>query len=203
MTTDVAALYVEAGGVYAGLPGVDVWDASRDARTYAGPLPVVAHPPCARWSRLAGFCEARYGLRRGDDGGTFAAALEAVRTWGGVLEHPAWSNAWRAFDLAPPSARAGWQRTLDGAWVCEVEQVHFGHEARKATWLYAVRCALPDLWSGPKRKPVARWRISRSASSRETYRDRLEEPEIEKAARIATPAAFRDVLLAMARSVAR
>ena len=43
----VAALYVEKGGVYYGLPGVDPWDEERDARLYDGPWRVVAHPPCA------------------------------------------------------------------------------------------------------------------------------------------------------------
>lgn len=50
--TTVAALYVEAGGSYYGLPGVDPWDETRDARLYAGPWPVVAHPPCQRWGKL-------------------------------------------------------------------------------------------------------------------------------------------------------
>src|SRR5947208_16581661 len=98
----IAALFVEPNGVYAGLPDVDVRDEARDARLYEGPWPVVAHPPCARWSRLAGFCEARYGLLRGADGGCFAAALEAVRTFGGVLEHPAYSAAWDAHGLPEP-----------------------------------------------------------------------------------------------------
>ena len=48
----VAALYVEPDGAYIGLPGVDPWDERRDARTYAGPHPVVAHPPCQRWGRF-------------------------------------------------------------------------------------------------------------------------------------------------------
>src|SRR5437588_11753206 len=63
----VAALYVDPNGVYANLPGVEVWDEARDARLYAGPWPVVAHPPCARWCRLAGFVESRFGYKRGDD----------------------------------------------------------------------------------------------------------------------------------------
>lgn len=34
--TTIAALYVESGGCYFGLAGVDPWDKSRDARLYAG-----------------------------------------------------------------------------------------------------------------------------------------------------------------------
>ena len=49
----VAALYVETNGSYFGLPGVDPWDEPRDARLYAGPHPVVAHPPCQRWGQMA------------------------------------------------------------------------------------------------------------------------------------------------------
>ena len=84
----VAALYVIEGGPYFGLPGVDPWPESRDARLYAGPYPVVAHPPCARWSRLAGLVEQRWGHKRGDDGGCFAAALASVRRWGGGIGAP-------------------------------------------------------------------------------------------------------------------
>ena len=45
----IAALYVEPAGCYIGQPGIDPWDEARDARQYAGPHPVVAHPPCQRW----------------------------------------------------------------------------------------------------------------------------------------------------------
>ena len=45
----IAALYVQTGGAYYGLPDVDPWDEARDARLYAGPHPVVAHPPCGQW----------------------------------------------------------------------------------------------------------------------------------------------------------
>lgn len=95
----VAVLYAYADGPYAGLDGIDVWDVTRDARTYAGDAPVVAHPPCARWCRLAGFVESRWGHRREDDDGCFASALRALYRCGGVLEHPAYSDAWSAYGL--------------------------------------------------------------------------------------------------------
>lgn len=85
----VAALFVETGGAYFGLDGVEPWDRTRDARTYAGPHPVVAHPPCERWGRYWGGAPLTSPrLRLGDDGGCFATALHAVRLFGGVLEHP-------------------------------------------------------------------------------------------------------------------
>lgn len=102
----IAALFVARRGVYAQLEGVDLWDERRDARTYAGPWPVVAHPPCSRWCRLAGLVEARWGHVRGDDGGCFASALQSVRVFGGVLEHPAYSLAWRDPDLSYADAYA-------------------------------------------------------------------------------------------------
>lgn len=85
----IAALFVATGGVYFGLPDVDPWDEARDARGYAGPHPVVAHPPCERWGRYwHGGPSVKVRRVKGDDGGCFASALAAVRRWGGVLEHP-------------------------------------------------------------------------------------------------------------------
>lgn len=112
--TKIAALFVETNGVYYGLPDVDPWDETRDARLYTGPWPVVAHPPCSRWSRLAGLVQARWGHEKGDDDGCFEAALWAVQTWGGVLEHPAYSSAWAAFKLPRPANGGGWQRGICG-----------------------------------------------------------------------------------------
>ena len=48
----IAVLYVETNGIYRGMQGISVWDVVRDARRYAGPYPVVAHPPCERWGRF-------------------------------------------------------------------------------------------------------------------------------------------------------
>lgn len=198
MGTKIAALYVQTGGAYFGLDDVDPWDEARDARRYDGTDPVVAHPPCSRWCRLAGLCEARWGLKRGDDGGCFAAALAAVRRCGGVLEHPAYSDAWAAHGLTAPPRTGGWiPADTHGGWTCHVEQGRYGHLAKKATWLYAVGCELPSLrWgSEPDAKEGAvSWCGNRTRSGGEG------RPRVGKKAASATPPAFREILIAMARS---
>lgn len=192
----VAALFVDPSGAYAGLDSVDLWPEARDARRYQGPHPVVAHPPCSRWCRLAGLVEKRWGHKRGDDGGCFASALASVRRWGGVLEHPAYSDAWAAFLLPVPPRHGGWVRGVCGGWAAHVEQGRYGHPAKKATWLYAFGVALPELRWGfdpdARSKALVSWCGNRVKSG-ET------RPRVGKAAASRTPDEFRDVLLAMAR----
>ena len=134
----IAALFVETDGVYFGLPDIDPWDETRDARLYAGPWPVIAHPPCARWGRYwGGGPSASYKRELGADHGCFRSAISAVRKWGGVLEHPADTYAWSFHHIASPPRNGGWIRAGDDiGWTCCVEQGNYGHRARKATWLY-------------------------------------------------------------------
>lgn len=137
----VAALFVRADSIYKTLPGVDAWDEGRDARKWPGGCPVVAHPPCKRWSSLNNLVLVRYPHRaeefaHGNDGGLFEMALSRVRRFGGVLEHPAQSRAWQKYDLPRP-AKDRWQRGICGGWCIEIDQAAFGHPARKRTWLYA------------------------------------------------------------------
>ncbi len=189
----IAALYVQEGGCYFGLEGVDPWDEKRDARSYVGPHPVVAHPPCNRWSMpLAAINQTRYGHKVGDDGGCFAKALEHVRLYGGVLEHPANTAAWRAFDLPKP-IRGAWIRTMCGGWVCQVSQSAYGHPALKRTWLYMFGAPPPAMrWDEPPATAIVSWLP-------DTGRDL---PRISKKAASATPPAFRDMLISIARSAA-
>lgn len=192
----IAALYTQTDGIYYGLPGVDPWDESRDARLYAGPHPVVAHPPCARWCRLAGLVEARYPhLRKGEDGGTFASALSAVRKFGGVLEHPAYSDAWAAFELVTPR-QGRWLQGPDGCWVTQVSQRSYGHRARKMTWLLANVPDPPALdWSKPP--PAETW-LSWCANNGDAFAKRMSKKEGN-----ATPLPFRDLLISIAASAVR
>lgn len=192
----IAALYVETGGCYYGLDGVDPWDEPRDARQYAGPHPVVAHPPCDRWCRMAPVNQARYGHQIGDDGGCFAAALAAVRRWGGVLEHPAISLAWPAFHLPRP-VRGAWTRTFCGGWVAHVDQRNYGHRATKGTWLYAV-CLDPPSLAWKRSAPPEAWISSDRPRAELACRGIA---QLSKREAKATPLAFRDVLISIARSV--
>lgn len=207
----IAALYVETNGAYYGLEGVDPWDEARDARKYAGPHPVVAHPPCQRWGKMwfgqpLAVKETGRRKTKGSDAGCFAAALTAVRNFGGVLEHPWGSHAWTWFGLTVPDRKGGWVRADQfGGWTCCVEQGRYGHYARKPTLLYAVGCDLPELaWghSPMKLDPavVERMGLKRAKRLGEVG---ARGGGTDSTPRIHTPEPFRDLLIGMARSVRR
>ncbi len=202
----VAALYVETDGAYTALPGVDPWDEPRDARTYPGPHPVVAHPPCQRWGRFwHGSTAKPHQFKKGDDGGCFAAALQALRQYGGVLEHPADSHAWDAFGLRKPIRTGGWLEAAPGLWTCCVYQGHYGHFAGKGTWLLVAGIASADL-------PELRWgkteqRLHPTAVAKHGYAKArrigmmaMVGGKDKTRIRNATPPEFRDLLLSIARS---
>jgi hypothetical protein len=197
----IAALFVERGGCYFGLPNVDPWDEARDARTYAGPHRVIAHPPCERWGRYwHGSPRKPHQYRMGDDNSCFASALASVRRWGGVIEHPAYSHAWREHGLEAPCSKGGWGCSDDcGGMTCHVEQGHYGHMARKATWLYAHNVVMPELKWG-----LSGQRLSSIALERHGYEKARRIGVMayiggknKKQIRAATPVEFRDLLIAM------
>ncbi len=192
----IAALFVASGGVYFGLPDVDPWDVKRDARKYEGPWPVVAHPPCERWGR---FAEVN-GHSIGDDDGCFEAALSSVKRFGGVLEHPEGSHAWKRFGLLAPDRDGGWNggwqtQSLSVGWTCCVEQGRYGHRAPKKTWLFYV---------GAEPPPELHWGVTPSDMSL-TPRQRKTGicQRLSRKQRLTTPIGFRDALLAIAREARR
>lgn len=140
---DVAALYVRRDSHYKAIPGVECYDADRDARNYAGPWPVVAHPPCRAWSRLRAFAKPAPGEPE-----LALLAVDQVRRYGGILEHPASSALWPAAGLPDPRSlgyddHAGFTLAIDQAWL--------GHRARKRTWLYIVGLNRSELPAFPLR----------------------------------------------------
>lgn len=186
---DVAALFVRSDGPYPRMC-VEWFDEKRDACTYTGRLPVVAHPPCSRWSR--------FGKGDGEDGGLFAFALATIRRCGGVIEHPAHSLAWARFNL-PAAQGGGWASSLfaPGLWCTEVAQRNYGHRAQKMTWLcVASERRPPDLdWSEPP--PAEVWS---SWTSKRFMRDNpAAKPKMMRRERETTPDAFARLLLGLAR----
>lgn len=210
----IAALFVQSDGAYYGMPDVDPWDEQRDARLYAGPFPVVAHPPCQRWGKLwmgQPLHVKTTGERKikGDDDGCFASALASVRRWGGVLEHPWGSHAWPHFGLHMPDRSGGWIiADYDGGWTCCVEQGQYGHYARKPTLLYVCGIDHTDL-------PSLRWRYGRAELDPVVVErmglaraKRLGEVAARgggqnSTPRIHTPVPFRDLLISIASSAVK
>lgn len=202
----ISALFVEKNGCYFDLSDVDPWSAERDARKYNGDNPVVCHPPCERWGRYWGGGPMLVGTPRqkklGDDNGCFESALRAVRTWGGILEHPEGSHAWRHFGLNLPPRHGGWiVADFHGGWTCCVEQGAYGHRARKATWLYAFGVTLPSLkWGRAQGKFDL---LDEGFHSKEERARKIKTgicQRLSKRQRAATPVEFRDLLLGIARS---
>ncbi|MHB1262033.1 MAG: hypothetical protein ACYC2H_10000 [Thermoplasmatota archaeon] len=196
----VAALYVAEYGPYVNRSGVDAWPEKRDARLYRGPWSVVAHPPCNKW----GFAARMHGTV-GQDGGCFQAALQAVREYGGVIEHPRGSEAWRHFGLPIPKGR-GWSAPdAYGGRSCYVDQGAYGHKAKKPTWLYAVLPSFPKLdwtrvWGRPKIGGEGFHGKLERARKKARSDFKPQGQQVSQKEATITPPAFAEVLLGMARS---
>jgi hypothetical protein len=203
---NVVALYVDPRGPYPSR--VESWDATRDARLYAGPKPVVAHPPCGPWARLKHLYE-------GAEHDCGPRAVEQVRAFGGVLEHPAQSKLWDACDLPKPYPKQGDPlpfpyRDAWGGFSIKVHQVEWGHVARKTTWLYIVGVspraveALLETRPYPGRAPTHWASGSRGKSAGKTGNP--VPPGIKvcsSSQRRKTPPAFADFLIEIASRAVR
>lgn len=197
----VAALYVDESGPYSRMRGVDAWGEGRDARRYLGPHPVVAHPACGPWGR---FWWAYKGGEGGAECGLFA--IQQVRRFGGVLEHPAYSRLWGGWGPRPAPTekrirpwtgdrlpRPGERPDRFGGYTLAVNQVDWGHLALKPTWLYIVGCPIAQLPPLPSpRIPTHQMTAYRGGP-----------PEVPKPLRHLTPPAFARWLVAVARCASR
>jgi hypothetical protein len=180
---DVAVLFARSDSNYKAMPGCDVFDIDRDARTFAGGAPVVAHPPCRAWGRMRQFAQPR-----ADEKDLARFAVATIRRDGGVLEHPAESTLW-ADQMLPRPGRAP---DSFGGWTMAVDQFHFGHRAEKATWLYIVGLHPDELPPIPRRVGAPTHCIRPTKSY-----PRL--PSVTKAEREHTPPALAAWLVEVAR----
>jgi hypothetical protein len=190
----VAALFCLPDSIYKTMPGVDVWDAERDAMLWPGGCPVVAHPPCRLWGRLRHFStapESELELAR--------QSVAWVRQWGGILEHPSGSRLWKDQQMPRP----GEQPDQWGGWSISVDQLWWGHPCRKATWLYIVGVApsalprLPDALSHTVTRTIQHPLKSRRRGG--GLVETCEVLAVSKRDRSATPPAFAAWLVELAR----
>jgi hypothetical protein len=181
----VSVLFARSDSVYKTLPGCDVWDEERNALNWPGGNPVVAHPPCRAWGRLRQFSKAKDGEKE-----LALWAVEQVRTYGGVLEHPAQSTLWEAAGLPAPGYRDEF-----GGWTLPIHQHSFGHRAEKKTWLYICGCEPQDI----PEMPLVLGKATHCIRPTKSY-PRL--PSVTKAEREHTPEDLAKWLVALSRRCA-
>lgn len=197
MEKKVAALFVEENGPYSSVAIVDAWHKDRNALNYSGPYPVVAHPPCQLWGPFAVINYKRYGgshNKPGNDGGCFEFALNAVRRYGGVIEHPRRSKAFSYYGIVvPPSHFIGWHNISSNEWICTVYQSAYGHKANKSTILFYVGENKPfELnWNRPNGKYQIGWHGPQRSKE-------ISKPTVTKKEAIETPIRFRNTLISLA-----
>ena len=131
ITHKVAVLFARKNSIYHSYPECDVYDKQRNALTYKGGLPIIAHPPCRAWGGLSHFAKPEEGEKE-----LANWSIEQIRQHGGILEHPRTSRLWKEMNLP-----LGMQVDAYGGYSLSINQSWFGHLARKATLLYV--CGIP------------------------------------------------------------
>lgn len=182
----VAALCVARRSVYHTMAGVEAYDALRDARTFPGGMPVVAHPPCRTWSAYCRqLVKASPEVYQAEQQlGLWCA--EQVRTWGGILEQPAHSHLWDAAGLPNPGIV-----TDSAGWSLEVWQAWWGYPVRKATWLFFAGIDPSEVTPPLKLHPKGRDRRAvqlMSHNQRSATHPAFAEWLVEHARRVSSPA---------------
>jgi hypothetical protein len=178
----IAVLFARSDSIYKSIPGCDVFDFERDALSFKGGMPVIAHPPCRSWGRLAHMAKPRPGERE-----LALWAVDQVRRWGGVLEHPAGSRLWKEKPLPEPGETDEW-----GGFTLVVSQWWFGHRCEKMTRLYVCGTSMKDV-------PVMGLKLGEPeyviAQSR---KNKFRKKEVGKAEREHTPEPFAKYLIEIA-----
>jgi len=183
----VTVLFADPTSHYKTLPAVECYDRTRDARTWPGGTPVVAHPPCAQWGRLRGLAK-----RNDAEKALGPWAVDQVRANGGVLEHPAGSSLWPHCNMPAPGPSDSY-----GGFTLDIDQVRWGHKAQKHTWLYVCGCELAAV---PPMPPPGHVPTHSVTSSAQTF---YRLPELSKRLRELTPPDLCRWLVELARRCER
>lgn len=183
----VAALYVRKDSIYKTMAGVDAWDAERDARKWPGGDTIVAHPPCAQWGELSHMATVNPAEKL-----MALTAIDLIRKWGGVLEHPAKTKL-RAHLPAPGAEPDVW-----GGWTLIVSQKWWGHMAEKKTLLYIVGIRSAEIPPIPLTLGYAQFICGQSGRRKNRSRS-MDRKEMPKAMRDVTPPTFAAWLVDLAR----
>lgn len=179
----LVVLFVRDQSIYKAM-GLDCYDRRRNALTFAGTGPVIAHPPCRTWGNLRTVAT----RAPADEHALGPWAVDQVRRCGGVLEHPAGSTLFE---------HCGCGAAGDCGFVLTVDQFHWGHRCAKPTRLYVVGCSPADVPPIPHRAGTPTHCISQGHGVRighPLFKSRVPQWERE-----ATPPAFAAWLVELAR----
>jgi len=181
----VAVLFASDTSLYKNLDNLEVYDKKRNALTYPGGIPIVAHPPCRLWGKMSHFSTAPK-----EEKELSVWAIGQIRKNGGVLEHPAASRLWHKMNLPAPGK--GYDE-YEG-WTLGILQWWFGHKAEKKTLLYICGTKPKDIPEMPIKLGYPEFVVS---SSKRKHRRSL--PEISHRLRKETPQQFAEWLIELAR----
>jgi hypothetical protein len=136
----VAILCAARKTAYRDIEGLEIYDEVRDCRNFPGGMPMIAHPPCRRWTRY-GMAMVKARLTRHNietpeeeinaerELGLWCA--QQVKEHGGILEQPAGSKLFAAAGIPLPGSPQGPDSFSLAIWQC-----WWGYPVRKGTWLY-------------------------------------------------------------------
>lgn len=161
----ISVLCVNKKSIYKSIPGLDVWDAERDAYFFTGSNPVITHAPCAQWSRMKAFSNYNESEKE-----LAYFCLKKVLRNGGIFEHPAGSSFFKEVGITTN--------------IYSVDQSWWGFPAKKKTYLFFHKCK-------PLQFPIMQNIPSIRVGSRKGKKD----AEIPKSQRASTTREFADWMI--------
>lgn len=178
----ISVLFTRKDSVYKSM-NLDCYDIERNALTWAGGNPIIAHPPCRSWGQLSHFANPRPGEKE-----LAIYSINQIRKYGGVLEHPRASRLWKEMNLP-----LGKQTDEYGGYTISINQSWFGHKAEKKTLLYICGVERNNLPEIPLKFDLIEYVVSSS-------RKKAGKKEISKADRERTPIDLAKWLIQVAES---